>query len=75
MATSLMPLTRMLSRVESDKAESDLHHFRALMLLGEMVTKLVIAGLVAGIGNDKDRSRYAALQPWSERMESGSGPK
>ena len=57
----LKPLQRLYDRVESDRQESDLAYFGSLMYLSEMITKLVVAGMAAGIEDDKDRLRYREL--------------
>ena len=57
----LRPLERLYDRVESDRQESDLAYFGSLMYLTEMVTKLVVAGMAAGIKDDNDRLRYREL--------------
>src|SRR4051812_4822342 len=58
---TFLPLERMLTRVEADRADSDIALFSALMYLGEMTAKLTVSGLVAAIEDDRDRSRYAVL--------------
>jgi len=55
------PIDRMWERVEIARSDSDTALFSDLMLLGELVTKLVIAGLVAAIADDRDRNRYRQL--------------
>ena len=57
----LRPLQRLYDRVASDREESDLAYFGSLMYLAEMVTKFVVAGMVAAIKDDKDRLRYSQL--------------
>ena len=57
----LRPVQRLYDRVASDREESDLAYFGALMYLAEMVTKFVVAGMVAAIKDDKDRLRYSQL--------------
>ena len=57
----LIPLQRLYTRIASDGEESDLAYFGSLMYLAEMVAKLVVAGMVAGIRDDKDRLRYSQL--------------
>ena len=54
----LTPLKKMLDRAQSEKEESDAAYFDALMYAGEMVVKLVAAGLVAAVQDDKERHRY-----------------
>ena len=57
----LRPLQRIFERIARDREESDLAYFGSLMYLAEMVTKLVVAGMVAAIKDDKDRLRYGQL--------------
>jgi len=56
-----VPLAKMLERVETDKADSDVATFYSLLFYGEMLTKLLVAGLVAAIKDDRDRNRYRLL--------------
>ena len=46
-------------RVELDKEDSDSAYFLALTSKFEYVTKIVVAGVVACIGDDVDRHRYS----------------
>ena len=48
----------MLERVERARDDSNTAIFNDLLLLGEMVTKLVAAGYIAAIDDDRDRHRY-----------------
>jgi hypothetical protein len=57
----LLPIARMLQRVEAAKQDSDTDYFINLMYLGELITKITTAALVAAIVNDKDRHRYRQL--------------
>jgi hypothetical protein len=54
----LIPLKRMIERLESTKEDSDLAYFYDLLLLGEQLTKTVTLFLVASINEDNDRSQY-----------------
>jgi hypothetical protein len=56
-----IPLDRMLERVEIGRDDSDLSLFMNLMYLGEMLTKCVTAGMVAGIVDNRQRSRYGIV--------------
>ena len=47
------------SRVDLDREDGDLAYFFALMLKLEYLTKIVVAGIVACIGDEADRHRYA----------------
>lgn len=50
---------KMLSRLAFDKEEGDIAYFYSLLLQLEYVTKLVVSGVVACLGDDADRSRYS----------------
>lgn len=54
----LIPLMRMIERLESTREDSDLAYFYDLLLLGEQLTKTVTLFLVASINEDNDRSKY-----------------
>jgi hypothetical protein len=54
-----VPLQRMWARAEQDKEESDYAYVTSLLYMGEMQAKLVTAGMVAAIRDDKDRHRYS----------------
>lgn len=56
----LTPVQKMLDRAYIEKAESDAGYFDALMYTGEMLVKLVVAGMVAAIQDDKEKHRYQA---------------
>jgi hypothetical protein len=58
---SFLPLTRMADRVEIDRSDSDIAAFYALLFYGEMLTKIVVAGLVASITETKERHQYRLL--------------
>ncbi len=51
-------ITRLLDRLNIDKQESDQAYFMCLMYLGEHITKLYAATLIAGLEMDKDRHKY-----------------
>ena len=55
------PLDKMWERVEVAREDSDTSLFLYLLYLGEMLTKIVTAGLVAAIADDRDRHRYRQL--------------
>jgi hypothetical protein len=52
---------RMNERLDIDKSEGDTSAFFTLLYYGEMLTKLVLAGMLAAVQDDKDRSRYTIL--------------
>ena len=47
------------SRIAMDREEGDLAYFHALMLKLEYLTKIVVAGIAACVGDDADRHRYS----------------
>jgi hypothetical protein len=55
------PIRQMLDRLKKSKQDSDASYFFDLLLLGEQVTKIVTASMVAGIEDDKERHRYRQL--------------
>lgn len=54
----ITPITKIIERAHIDRDESDTAYFDALMYAGEMTVKLVAAGLVAAVQDDRDRHRY-----------------
>jgi hypothetical protein len=58
---SLIPLARMWDRVAVARQDSDTSLFMALLYLGEFVTKLTVAELVAALEDDPDRHKYRQL--------------
>jgi hypothetical protein len=54
----LQPFGQMKTRVDASRSESDVAFFHELMFYGEMVLKLLVAGLVAGIEEERHRQRY-----------------
>ena len=74
---SLSSVDRMLETVEMPP-DSDVALFYQLMYLGELVTKTIVASLVAMVGDDRDRHRYRQLHrlvradglgEWSRSMD------
>lgn len=57
----LLPLQRMIERIERDKSESDTAAFYTLLHAGEFITKLSVLGLVGGIAPDRERHRERCL--------------
>lgn len=53
-----IPLSRMWDRVEITKSDSETALMFDLLYLGEMAAKMAVAGLVAGIEDDRERHRY-----------------
>lgn len=54
----IIPVKRMIERIESTKGDSDLAYFYDLLLLGELLTKTITLFLVASINEDKERTKY-----------------
>lgn len=48
----------MLQRIEVARTDSETALFYDLMIAGELVLKLVVAGLTAAVTDDRDRNRY-----------------
>jgi hypothetical protein len=59
MMLGFIPLQRMWARAEQDKEESDYAYATSLLYTGEMTVKLIVAGMLAAIRDDKDRHRYS----------------
>lgn len=55
------PMARMWDRVDTARDHSDEILFENLMLFGEMLTKIVAAGLVAALTEGVDRNRYRQI--------------
>lgn len=58
---NFQPLERMWSRVENARQDSDAAFFMELMYLGEMLTKSVVAAMVAAVEDSNNRHRYRLL--------------
>src|SRR5437016_3155335 len=77
-------LDRVLIRAEREKSDSDFSYFFSLLLAGETVLKVAVAGVVALLGEDKDRNRYRlehgllradGLGDWTQALNDAlSGP-
>ena len=61
----------MVDRIEVERTDSDLVLSNALMYAGELLTKLVVAGLVAAIEDDSEK--HTPLQSLPQRWISVSG--
>ncbi len=59
--TTFLPFVKMWDRIEITRSDSDVAFFHELMYMGELMTKIVTLGLVAGIADDRDRHRYREL--------------
>lgn len=55
----MIPLERMWNRIDVTRSDSEAVLFYDLMFLGEMVTKLIVVGLIAGANENRERQRYA----------------
>src|SRR5947208_16161168 len=58
---ALKLLTLMQERIETTRSDSDAALFHDLMYGGEMVLKLIVAGLVAAVQEERERHRYRQL--------------
>lgn len=77
-------IDQVLQRVEDAKSDSDFSCFFALLLAGEALFKTVTLGMLAALGDDKDRNRYRleyalaradGLGDWGRALEDTlSGP-
>lgn len=56
-----LPISRMWERVERDRGDADTTAYLALLYAGEMLVKVVAAGLAAAIRDDRDRHRYRQI--------------
>jgi len=57
----IVPLKKMVERVELARQESDTALFFSLLLLGEMLVKTVAAVMVSLVRDDRERHRYSLL--------------
>jgi hypothetical protein len=48
----------MWEHIDDERENSEAAYFNSLMYLGEMLTKLVAAGMVAAVDNNRDRQQY-----------------
>src|SRR3954452_18230588 len=48
----------MLQRIEVARSESETALFYDLMIAGELIVKLAVAGLLAGVADDRDHNQY-----------------
>lgn len=77
-------IDQVLQRVQDAKSDSDFNYFFSLLLAGEAVFKTVTLGMIAALGDDKDRNRYRleytlaradGLGEWGRVLEDAlSGP-
>ncbi|SRR5712692_4398922 len=57
----LLAIERMEARYKAERDDSDIAAFYSLLYFGELITKLLVLGFMAGILDDRDRHRYAIL--------------
>lgn len=55
---NFLPFDRMWERVEIARENSDDDYFNNLMYLGEMLTKITAAGMIAAVNDGRDRQQY-----------------
>jgi hypothetical protein len=58
---TFLPIEKMWERTEIARQDSDALMFLSLMCTGEVVTKTIVAGLVAAVKDDRERHRYRLL--------------
>jgi hypothetical protein len=58
---SFLALDKMWERIEIARQDSDTALFYDLLFAGEMIFKIITAGLVAAISEDRERHRYRHL--------------
>ena len=51
-------IEQVLQRVRDAKTDSDFNYFFSLLLAGEALFKTITLGMIAALGDDKDRNRY-----------------
>jgi hypothetical protein len=51
-------IDQVLKRAEVARSDSDFTYFFSLLLAAEALTKTIVLGIIAAIGDDKDRHRY-----------------
>ncbi|MDO1451602.1 NB-ARC domain-containing protein [Rhodocytophaga aerolata] len=57
----ILPINRMWERVETAKDDSDMALFMNLMYMGEQLVKILAAGLIACVIEDKQRHKYGQI--------------
>src|SRR5665213_1621328 len=55
----MIPIERMWNRIDVTRSDSEALLFYDLMYLGEMLTKLIVVGLIAEVDENRERQRYA----------------
>ncbi|MDF1814047.1 MAG: NB-ARC domain-containing protein [Verrucomicrobiales bacterium] len=51
-------IEQVLQRAEAEKEESDFAYFFSLLLSAEALTKTIVSGMIAAVGDDAERNRY-----------------
>lgn len=59
--TTFLPLAKMIERNVIAREESDTTYFYDLLVLGEFLSKTIIASIVSGLTEEKDRNKYRLL--------------
>lgn len=54
----MLPIEKMRERIEIDQQDSDTTLFYSFLYFGEMLIKIVGAGLIAGLQNERERHQY-----------------
>jgi hypothetical protein len=57
----MLPIDRMWERVNISRQDSDTALFLDLLYCGEMIVKIVSAGMIAAISDDRERHRYRQI--------------
>lgn len=52
------PFDRMWEQIQVEYGNSEVAYFNSLMYLGEMLTKMTTAGMIAAVDNTRDRQQY-----------------
>lgn len=59
MSRTFLPVLRMLERAELARDESDTSYFFELLYLGELVLKVLVVEILAGMQDERDRHRHS----------------
>jgi hypothetical protein len=57
-AMTFKPFDWMWEQIQDEYENSEVAYFNSLMYLGEMLTKIVAAGMIAAVDNTRDRQQY-----------------
>lgn len=61
MIMNFAPIDKMWEQIEIARDDSDMSLFMNLMYMGEMLTKIIVAGMISAIDDDKQRNRYTLI--------------